>query len=213
MMIVGLSKLCMCAGLRYFDGFVHEKGGMVACANRPLEDCLPSFLLSFLPSMLLVSPSHLTLQRQLPTSQEKKKNCKGWHAFSCPLPIFSFSNECSPEVAIRAIHSMKLNVERGWMDRRTVVGCICGTGSWRFGRGEKGQIDTLREDTRSQWGLMISFDPHKWKENRGQTQLIGCCKMNPGSFIQARNSKHVVPGKKYKQWKDTHTHTHSIGLI
>lgn len=171
-----------------------------------------AFLPSFFPSFhqCCWSLHHIWRCKDSFQHPRKKKNCKGWHAFSCPLPIFSFSNECSPEVAIRAIHSMKLNVERGWMDRRTVVGCICGTGSWRFGRGEKGQIDTLREDTRSQWGLMISFDPHKWKENRGQTQLIGCCKMNPGSFIQARNSKHVVPGKKYKQWKDTHTHTVSV---
>lgn len=83
--------------------------------------------------------------------------------------FFPFPNEYSPEAAIRGIHSMKLTVESGRLDRAAVVGRICNAGSQRLQRGEEGQMDRGHQIS---VGTNDYFRPHKWKENRGQTENL-----------------------------------------
>lgn len=78
--------------------------------------------------------------------------------FVAHSPLFPFPNEYSPEAAIRGIHSMKLTVDSGRMDRAAVVGRICDAGSRRLQRGEEGQMDRGHQIS---VGTNDYFRPHK----------------------------------------------------
>lgn len=64
---------------------------------------------------------------------------------------------------------MKLTVESRRLDRAALVGRICNAGSQRLQRGEEGQMDRGHQIS---VGTNDYFRPHKWKENRGQTENL-----------------------------------------
>ena len=161
---------------------------MVACANHPLENWLPSFhqcCRSLITTDVAITAS------TTPGKKKKKAVKDGMHFVAHSPLLASLMSRVQKWQSEAFIPWNWVWKEGGWSGG-TVVGCICSAGCRRLGRGEEGQMETLREDTRSQWGLMISFDLVNERKIEVRHRIYWFSLDGPSMARPGQKSQHLV---------------------
>lgn len=132
------------------------------------------------------------------TSQGKKKKCKGRHFVAHSLLSASLMSRVQKWQSDTFIPWNWLWEEGGWNGERLWDA----SASWAVEDYEEERKDRWREDSRSQWGLMITFDLINERKIEVRHRIYWFPPSRTQHGFSRPETQNMQNLEKYKQWKD-----------
>lgn len=178
--------------LPYYCGSAQKKRQVAACAYRPLEDCLPSY------HQCCWSLHHIWCCNYGVHIPGEKKKCKGRHFVAHSLLSASLMSRVQKWQSDTFIPWNWLWEEGGWNGERLWDA----SASWAVEDYEEERKDRWREDSRSQWGLMITFDLINERKIEVRHRIYWFPPSRTQHGFSRPETQNMQNLEKYKQWKD-----------